>query len=177
MKTSMIGKRIAIKNNPKVKILLSNMGRLSSEMLAAAIRSFGAGAEAMPVPDVYTLQMARNHASGKECLPSHLVLGSALKYFASGKYRKDEIYLLFVPTTTGPCRTGQYFVFYENLFRDLRLENVVIFTLDSDNSYNELGASFSKHAWWAIVAADYMKDIETSLRTCAADPVSAMDKL
>jgi predicted nucleotide-binding protein (sugar kinase/HSP70/actin superfamily) len=132
-------------------------------------------AEAMPVPDVYTLQLARNHASGKECLPSHLVLGSALKYFSSGKYRKDEIYLLFVPTTKGPCRTGQYFVFYENLFKDLRLENVVVFTLDSDNSYNELGADFSKKAWWAIVAGDYMKDIETSLRTCASDVKSAME--
>ncbi|HPK54643.1 MAG TPA: hypothetical protein PK114_09260, partial [Smithellaceae bacterium] len=119
-------------------------------------------------------QMARNHASGKECLPSHLVLGSALKYLSSEKYRKDEIYLLFVPTTTGPCRTGQYFVFYENLFKDLRLENVVIFTLDSDNSYNELGPEFSKHAWWAAIIGDYMKDVETSLRTCAADPVAAM---
>jgi predicted CoA-substrate-specific enzyme activase len=176
LKDAGTGRRIEIKNNPKVKILLANMGRLSSEMLAAAIRSFGANAEAMPVPDIHTLQLARNHASGKECLPSHLVLGSALKYFSSGKYRKDEIYLLFVPTTTGPCRTGQYFVFYENLFRDLRLENVVIFTLDSDNSYTELGASFSKYAWWAVVVGDYMKDIETSLRTCAADPVSAMEK-
>jgi predicted nucleotide-binding protein (sugar kinase/HSP70/actin superfamily) len=168
------GQRIEIKGNPQVKILLSNMGRLSTEILAAAMRSYGVHAEAMPVPDVYTLQLARNHASGKECLPSHLVLGSALKYFSSGKYRKDEIYLLFVPTTKGPCRTGQYFVFYENLFKDLRLENVVVFTLDSDNSYNELGADFSKKAWWAIVAGDYMKDIETSLRTCAADVKSAM---
>lgn len=169
------GEKIPIKHNPKVKILLSSMGRLSAELLASSIRSFGANAEAMPVPDVYTLQMARNHTSGKECLPSHLVLGSALKYFSSEKYRKDEIYLLFVPTTTGPCRTGQYFVFYENLFKDLRLENVVVFTLDSDNSYNELGANFSRYGWWGLTIGDYMKDIETSLRTCAADPVSAME--
>ena len=111
---------------------------------------FGINAETMPVPDTYTLQMARNHASGKECLPSHLILGSILKYLSSGKFRKDEIYILFLPTTTGPCRTGQYFVFFENLFRDLRMENVVVFTLDSDNSYNELGPEFSKYAWWAI---------------------------
>jgi predicted nucleotide-binding protein (sugar kinase/HSP70/actin superfamily) len=94
---------------------------------------------------------------------------------ASEKYRKDEIYLLFVPTTTGPCRTGQYFVFYENLFKDLRMDNVVIFTMDSDNSYNELGPEFSKNAWWAIIISDYMKDVETSLRTCAADPLRAME--
>ena len=75
------------------------------------------------------------------------MLGEALRFFGSDRYRKDEIYLLFVPTTTGPCRTGQYFVFYENLFKDLRLDNVVVVTLDSDNSYNELGPDFSKHAW------------------------------
>ncbi len=169
-------RRIDIFGNKKVKMLLSNMGRLSTELLAASLRAADVTAEAMPLPDVYTLQMARNHMSGKECLPSQLVLGSALKYFSSDKYRKDEIYLLFVPTTTGPCRTGQYFVFYENLFKDMRLENVVVVTLDSDNSYNELGPHFSKSAWWGLVVADFMKDIETSLRTCAVDPVTAIAK-
>ena len=174
IKNNITGEKIPIKNNPRVKMLLSNMGRLSAEMIGASIRGLGINAETMPVPDIYTLQMARNHTSGKECLPSHLVLGSVLKYLSSEKYRKDEIYLLLVPTTTGPCRTGQYFVFYENLFKDLRMENVVVFTLDSDNSYNELGPEFSKHVWWSIIIGDHMKDLETSLRTCAADPVSAM---
>jgi predicted CoA-substrate-specific enzyme activase len=166
--------KIPIKNNPHVKVLLSSMGRLSAELMAAIARSSGINTEAMPIPDINTLQLARNHASGKECVPSHLVLGSALKYFFSDKYRKDEIYLLFVPTTSGPCRTGQYSVFFENIFKDLRLENVIIFSLDSDNSYNELGAEFSKFVWWGIVIGDYMKDLETSLKTCAADPENAI---
>ncbi len=176
IENTVTGEKIPIKGNDRVKILLSSMGRLSAEMMASAIRSFGANAEAMPVPDVHTLQLARNHASGKECLPSHLVLGSVLRYLSSGNYRKDEIYLVFVPTTTGPCRTGQYYVFYENLFRDLRLENVLVITLDSDNSYNELGSDFSRHAWWAVTIGDYMKDIETTLRTCAKDPIAAMER-
>jgi predicted nucleotide-binding protein (sugar kinase/HSP70/actin superfamily) len=165
-----------IYNNKKIKLLLSNMGRLSTELLAASLRAANINAEAMPLPDIYTLQLARNHMSGKECLPSQLVLGSALKYFASDKYRKDEIYLLFVPTTTGPCRTGQYYVFYENLFKDLRLDNVIVITLEADNSYNELGSEFNKNAWWGLAVADYMKDIETSLRTCAVDPSTAIAK-
>ncbi len=168
--------KIEILNNSRVKILLSSMGRLSSELLAASLKGAGFNAEAMPLPDIYTLQAARSYMSGKECLPSQLVLGGALKYLQSDKYRKDEIYLLFVPTTTGPCRTGQYFVFYENLFKDLRIENVVVITLDSENSYNEMGPKFSRHAWWGLVIADYMKDIETSLRTCAVDPVAAIAK-
>ncbi len=166
--------KITVRNNNKVTLLLASMGRLGAELLAASLRSAGIHAEAMQVPDARTLQIARQFVSGKECLPSHLVLGSALQYFASPRYKKDEIYLLFIPTTQGPCRTGQYYVFYENLFKDLRLENVCVVTLDSSHSYTELGPHFSKHAWWGVVISDYMKDIETSLRACAKDPVSAL---
>ncbi|MBU1535065.1 activase [Myxococcota bacterium] len=169
------GQRIEMFNNPRVKMLLSNMGRLSTELLATTLKGIGVNAIPLPVPDAYTLQLARNHMSGKECLPSQLVLGAALAFLTSPDYSRDDIYLLFVPTTRGPCRTGQYFVFYENLFRDLKVENVVIVTMDSDNSYNELGASFSRNAWWAIIISDYMKDIETTLRACALNPQEAME--
>ena len=166
--------KIPLKNNPKVKMLLSNMGDLATEMMASIIRSSGYHAQALPVADSLTLQLARSHASGKECVPSHLVLGSALKFINSPEYRKDEIYLLFVPITTGPCRTGQYFVFYENLFKDLRLENVVVFTMSADNSYTELGPYFSRYMWQGLVISDYMKDIQTSLRACAENPDEAL---
>ncbi|MFW6362244.1 MAG: acyl-CoA dehydratase activase [Spirochaeta sp.] len=165
---------IPIRNNPKVKLLVSNMGDLAARMVAEVIQSTGVNAIALPPADHQTLQIARSHASGKECVPSHLVLGGALKFLASEEYRKDETYLLFVPITTGPCRTGQYFVFYENLFRDLRIENVVVITLSADNSYTELGPKFSRHTWWAMVISDYMKDIENTLRACAVDPDAAM---
>ncbi|MCX8123017.1 MAG: acyl-CoA dehydratase activase [Spirochaetes bacterium] len=168
------GHKIPVRNNNKVTLLLASMGRLGAELLAASLRSAGIHAEAMPVPDARTLQLARQFVSGKECLPSHLVLGSALQYFSSSRYKKDEIYLLFVPTTQGPCRTGQYFVLYENLFKDLRFENVCVVTLDSSHSYTELGPHFSKHAWWGVVISDYMKDIETALRACAKDPIAAL---
>ncbi len=167
-------KKIQVRNNPRVKILLSNMGELSVEMMAASITAMGYNAEALDLADREILHIARSHTSGKECVPAHLLLGSALKYFSSEKYRKDEIYMLFVPITTGPCRTGQYFVFYENLFRDLGLENVVVFTLSADNSYTELGPGFSKTLWRSAVIADYMKDIQNSLRACALDPESAL---
>ncbi len=166
--------RVALQNNPRVKVLLSNMGALSTDLLGGVLRSAGGNAEALPVATFKTLQAARAHASGKECVPSHLVLGSALEFFASEKYRKDELYLLFVPITTGPCRTGQYYVYFENLFRDLRFENVLVFTLSADNSYNELGPRFSRDMWIGLAAADYLKDVQTALRACAADPKQAV---
>ncbi len=168
--------RVPLQNNPRVKVLLSNMGALSTDLLGSVLRSARVNAEALPVATFRTLQAARAHASGKECVPSHLVLGSALEFFASEKYRKDELYLLFVPITTGPCRTGQYYVYFQNLFRDLRFENVVVFTLSADNSYNELGPRFSRDMWLGLVAADYLKDVQTALRACAQDPPAAVEQ-
>jgi predicted nucleotide-binding protein (sugar kinase/HSP70/actin superfamily) len=168
------GERVNIKNNKRVKLLLSNMGAISTEYVGAAIRGMGINAEALPVATAKTVQVARAHASGKECVPSHLVLGSALQFFSSENYRKDELYLLFVPITTGPCRTGQYYVFYENLFRDMRLENVVVFILSADNSYTELGPGFAKEMWKGLVLPDYLKDVQCALKATAEDPVTAL---
>jgi len=170
------GEKVRVRNNKRVKVLLSNMGAISTEYLGAAVRSLGINSEAMPVATGKTIQIARAHASGKECVPSHLVLGSALQFFWGEKYRKDELYLLFVPITTGPCRTGQYFVYYENLFRDMRLENVVVFILSADNSYNELGPSFAREMWKGLVLSDYLKDIQNAIKTTAVDPVKAIEE-
>ena len=168
--------KIEIFNNPRLKLLLSNMGQLSTEIMAVILRSAGINAEALPLPESETLQIARSQMSGKECLPSQLVLGSVLKYFSSNNYRKDETYLVFVPITTGPCRTGQYFVYFEQVFKRLRLENVVVMTLSADNSYNELGPGINRLIWKGLLIGDYMKDIKTSLLTCAEDPLFAMNR-
>ena len=168
------GEKMQIRKNKRIKLLLANMGAISTEYLGAAVRGMGINAEALPVATGKTIQAARSHASGKECVPSHLVLGSALEFFWSEKYRKDEMYLLFVPITTGPCRTGQYYIYYENLFKDMRLENVVVFILSADNSYTELGPNFAKEMWKGLVLSDYLKDIQNSLKTCAENPVSAI---
>ncbi|MDR1586908.1 MAG: acyl-CoA dehydratase activase-related protein [Treponema sp.] len=168
------GEKVPIAGNKRVRVLLSNMGAISTEYMGAAVRSMGINAEAMPVATAKTIQIARAHASGKECVPSHLVLGSALQFFFGEDYRKDELYLLFVPITTGPCRTGQYYVYYENLFRDMRLENVVVFILSADNSYTELGSGFAKEMWKGLVLSDYLKDIQTSLKALAENPVQAL---
>ena len=167
------GEKVPIAGNKRVKVLLSNMGAISTEYMGAAVRGQGINAQALPVATTRTVQIARSHASGKECVPSHLVLGSALEFFFSENYRKDELYLLFVPITTGPCRTGQYYVYYENLFRDMRLENVVVFILSADNSYTELGPSFAKEMWKGLVLSDYLKDIQCALKATASDPVKA----
>jgi predicted nucleotide-binding protein (sugar kinase/HSP70/actin superfamily) len=56
----------------------------------------------------------------------------------------------------------------------MRLENLIVFVLSADNSYGELGQGFTKEIWKNFVIADYLKDIQNSLRTTAVDPASAL---
>jgi predicted nucleotide-binding protein (sugar kinase/HSP70/actin superfamily) len=50
----------------------------------------------------------------------------------------------------------------------------VIFILSADNSYGELGSNFVKEMWRGFVLADYLKDIQTSLKAVAAEPEKAL---
>jgi len=158
----------------RVKLLWPSMGFLSTQALVSVSNAVGIHSEALPVPDVFTLQLARNVASGKECIPALLVLGSFLQYLAKHKPEPDEILLMFMPITTGPCRTGQYFVFYEQVFQEMSYDNTVVLALNSDHSYSELGSSISLELWWGIVLADYMMDVKTALQVLAQDPDEAM---
>lgn len=74
------GEKLFVRNNKRTKILLSNMGAISTEYMASTLRGININAEAMPVATNKTIQIARAHASGKECVPSHLLLGSVLQF-------------------------------------------------------------------------------------------------
>jgi predicted nucleotide-binding protein (sugar kinase/HSP70/actin superfamily) len=159
----------------RIKFLLPNMGSESTEALSAIIRRYGIDTETLPVSDRESVQLARNVASGKECIPCLLVLGSFIKYFNEHGVDPDRIYVLFMPITTGPCRTGQYAVFYDRILRETGYDNIAVLKLNSDNSYNEMGPSFSKLAWHAICTGDAMKDLKSGIRVCLKNPQEGFD--
>jgi predicted CoA-substrate-specific enzyme activase len=167
------GNRLDIRDR-RVHLVLPSMGDLSTEAMAAAAQRQGINATHLPLPDVYSTQLARDVASGKECIPALLVLGSILKYFkehdpSSG----EELHLVFIPSTPGPCRTGQYYVFFDRLFEEMGWENVVLLVGGSENSYRELGPTFSQDVWRGVVLGDYFGDIRNSLRLVAEEPETA----
>jgi len=168
------GKKFDIRDKC-VHAILPPMGDLSTEAMNVASLRQGIRSTNLPLPDVYSTQLARNIASGKECIPALLVLGSILQFFhdknpSSG----DDIYLVFVPSTLGPCRTGQYHVFFDRLFEEMGWENVVLLVGHSENSYHELGPTFTRDFWRAVVLGDYFADIRNSFRLLARDPEDAL---
>lgn len=160
--------------DPRVTLLLPSMGDLSTESLAAVFRSKGINAKAHAPSDETTLKLGRGNTSCKECLPLILTTGTLLKYLNNGR-RSDEIVVYFMATASGPCRFGQYSVFFEDFINRHGLKNVALFSLTSDNSYAGLGSRFQQRAWWAVVVADVMEDIRSMILTAAKEPKSAME--
>ncbi|MBN1962986.1 MAG: activase [Deltaproteobacteria bacterium] len=167
------GERIDIRD-PRITLVWPSMSELGVQAIATASRKKGIKSVYLPIPDEHSTQLARAVASGKECIPALLVLGSSLKYFKENPPKPGEINLLFVPSTLGPCRTGQYHVYYDQVFEELGLENVVQIVAASENSYRELGNDINKDVWRSVVFADYFTDIRSGIRLLAKDPDAGM---
>jgi predicted CoA-substrate-specific enzyme activase len=167
------GERLSLKH-PRVRLVWPSMGLLSTEAICAVTAHYGMRSEYLPVADIRTTQIARNVASGKECIPTLMVLGQILKLLNETPPEPDEVLAVIVPRTTGPCRTGQYGPFYERTFSDLGIENVTVLNLCSDSGYAELGPDFRQKGWYALALADFFKDMETALRLVARRPDDAL---
>ena len=161
--------------HPRVRLVWPSMGTMSAQVMAAICKDIGFRAEYLPTADQRTIHLARSVASGKECIPTLMVLGQILRLVKDSPPAPDEVLAVMVPRTTGPCRTGQYGPFYEHTFSDLGIENVAILNLSSDNGYQELGPAFNKLAWYAIVLGDVFRDMEIALRLTAKHPTEAME--
>ncbi len=161
-------------NDPRITILLPSMGCASTESLTAALRGTGYHAIAHPPADEAILKLGRANTSCKECLPLILTTGILLNYIQN-KRKDDEILLYFLPTTSGPCRFGQYAIFMEDLINRFKIPDVAFFSLTSENTYAGLGSKFERKAWWAVILSDVMEDIRSMLLANAKDPEMAMD--
>ncbi|MCF8094209.1 MAG: acyl-CoA dehydratase activase [Desulfobacteraceae bacterium] len=160
--------------DPKVTFLIPSMGRLGTELVAAAFQASGFHVAPHPPADENVLKLGRAHTSCKECLPLILTTGTLLNY-AYNKKRGDEILVYFMASASGPCRFGQYSVFMEDLVRRLELKDVAIFSLTSDNTYFGLEQHLNYYkTWWALVISDLMEDIRSMLLANAVDTDHAM---
>ncbi|MBM9535829.1 acyl-CoA dehydratase activase [Desulfobulbus alkaliphilus] len=159
--------------DPRVTVLIPSMGRLGTEAFAAILRGYGLNAKPYRENDEEILKTGRANTSCKECLPLILTTGTLLGYIQNEQV-PGEALIYFMPTGSGPCRFGQYSVFMEDLVRKMRIPDVAILALSSDNSYIGMGNNFERHAWWAMIVSDTMEDIRSMLLAAAQDPDSAM---
>lgn len=160
-----------------------------AEVVAAAMRSQGVDAVALPSSDAESLALGRKHTSGKECLPCIVTTGDIVKAVGSPGFGPSRS-AFFMPTAMGPCRFGQYSIFHRMVLDDLGLDEVAIVELDqaSTEGYRgdlaSLGTTFRRVVWQGIILADLLQKVcrqtrpyETAAGDCDALYRSCLDRL
>jgi predicted CoA-substrate-specific enzyme activase len=161
--------------DPRVTLLFPAMGELAVQAISATFNGHGFHAHAHEPSNEAILKLGRGSTSCKECLPLILTTGTLLNY-AQHHRRPEEVVLYFMPTGSGPCRFGQYYVFMEDLVRKLQIPNVAMFSLSSDDGYAGLPSSLNRRGWWAVVVSDIFEDIRAMLLANAQCTKSAMER-
>ncbi len=120
-------------------LLLPEMARIGSHLIAGVFRSFGVNARIM---DTYKgMDLGKKFTSGKECYPCQVTTGDILYALKDEKEKLGEAfhpedYVVFMPTAEGPCRFGMYNK-YQRIILDSfpDFQNVKIGTSNAHEAY------------------------------------------
>lgn len=159
--------------SPNLRVVVPCLGERAARYLAAVWRRNGTRATALPPPGERELKCGRGNSGCKECLPFTLVTGSVLDYLER-REDPDEVTVIFLPQSEGPCRFGQYTVEIANRIRQKGIANATLLSLTCEDGYAGLSPAFQLRAWRAIVLADVMDDIYSAVLVLAQDRDAAL---
>jgi predicted nucleotide-binding protein (sugar kinase/HSP70/actin superfamily) len=147
-------------------LYLPRMCPIGVELLAAAFRAVGTEARVLPPADPQVYGVAAAFANFDECLPFQITLGSFLS--ALRKPGSDPAGMaLFMLTTSGPCRFGQYAPVMRMALKNLGYPDVPIISSSSSDGYEDIsqcGKGLMKVAWLAVIVGDLLRQLLLSVR-------------
>ncbi|MBI5419539.1 MAG: hypothetical protein HZA60_05575 [Deltaproteobacteria bacterium] len=147
-------------------VFFPTMTEAGSRAVAAAFRSVGIDARPMPPSDEETLVLGGRHSSGEECLPLKVTLGDALKLLVRKEVAPEKM-ALFMPTSDGPCRFGQYGSFMKVVFREMGFGDVLLLSPTCEDGYSGVGEhadELLRTAWRALVGSDLLQKLLLRVR-------------
>jgi predicted nucleotide-binding protein (sugar kinase/HSP70/actin superfamily) len=131
----------------------------SVQIFCGALRALGIDASPNPESDLRTRELAAPHCAGDECYPQIITLGNFLKVTEQPDFEQEKT-AFFMPTTSGPCRFGQYNHLIQKIFDSKGLKDVLFISPTCDNGYRDLGSNgteIMRYGWWAMVAGDLLR--------------------
>lgn len=143
--------------------------------MAAAFRSIGVEAYVSPEADDETFELAARFTTGEECLPQRVVLGNFLKVTQGRDFVPKETAFL-MPTSSGPCRFGQYMNLFKKVLRELKYDEALVFSPTSSDGYEGIAADknrFMRTAWRSLVVSDILRKLLFMFRPYEKEPGSA----
>src|SRR3712207_4965017 len=105
-----------------------------AHVLAAAMRAYDMPAVVLPPPDDTTLAEGLARARGRECMPCFTVIGDVLRHARAPDFDPARA-TLFLTTTAGPCRFGQYRALIRDILDQHGLAELDILSPSAANSY------------------------------------------
>lgn len=147
-------------------VFFPTMTEAGSKAIASAFKSVGIDARAMPPSDEETLVLGGRYSSGEECLPLKVTLGDALKMLVHSSIPPEKM-AIFMPTSDGPCRFGQYGSFMKMVFKEMGFGDVMLVSPTCADGYSGVGEHADKlirTAWRALVASDLLLKLLLRIR-------------
>jgi len=139
-----------------------------SVAIEAAFKLVDVEAEIMAESDYDTLYYGRKYTSGKECYPCIVTTGDIVKTCLRDDFDPEKS-AFFMPSTSGPCRFGQYNKLQKIVVEDLGFKDVIFVTPNQDThkmyeSSLMIPSEFFKYAWLGVVAIDYLDKLLRRIR-------------
>ncbi len=147
----------------------------ASEAMAAAFRGAGVEARVCPPADARAVEAARRHTSGEECYPQVITLAEFLLAMEEPGFEPARA-AFAMPTTTGPCRFGQYAPFLRRALDRMGCGEVAVVSPTSDTGYRDVADAapeLQRYLWWATVGADLLRRALLRVRPYEAEPGAA----
>lgn len=135
-------------------------------VMAAAMRHHGLPAVSLPLSDQESLDIGKELCLGKECLPCFVCVGDVVKAARRPGFDPERS-IFFMPTTSGPCRFGQYSALVRQLLDSLGLHNLEIMSPSAENSYLGFGnrpTALRLLIWRGIVGVDLLQKLRHEYR-------------
>ena len=133
----------------------------ASRTAAAAFRAVGVDARVCPPAGPRALELAKRHTSGEECYPQVVTLAELFEAMDRPGFDPSRAAFM-MPTTTGPCRFGQYAPFLRRVLDRLGYGEVALVSPNSDEGYRDVAEAardLRRTLWWATVGADLLRRI------------------
>jgi predicted nucleotide-binding protein (sugar kinase/HSP70/actin superfamily) len=148
-------------------LLIPEMNRIGSHLIAGVFRSFGI--QAMVMETYKGLDLGMEYTSGKECYPCQVTLGDVLYHMKQEEQKRGQgfnpdDYIYFMPEASGPCRFGMYNKFQRIVLDSFpQLADLKIASLTTDNGYSldgvidkHLVTDLRKMAFFSVVIGDIL---------------------
>jgi predicted CoA-substrate-specific enzyme activase len=131
------------------------MGEAHPELIAAIFRNAGKKAEALPNETYHSFLLGRSLIRGGECTPYPATIGAFIAKVQEEGGDPGK-HALFMPTSCGPCRFGQYCISDRIILNRMGWNDTPIVSFTSENSYGVMDSESRRKMWMALVIGDIL---------------------